>query len=261
VLIDFLRVRVPFSANLARGGGSILLAAIVLSACGGARAAGPDRAEQLLSSQPARSSACVVETIPETLPNADMVVDSAELASGVLQMLRADPPPAGHVLLTLEFGVDGVNIRRDVLEHSTGPLVADSIQKLVFAARRQVEESEEAWGVRLRLDLAEGVAMRVGRREFCPPMPRDRSIEEAMQSYTPAGVRYRGGRRERVVPMRAYVNSSGFITSAHIARGVLRGSSLESGLVNFLRQFLFEPATLDGLPTGAWVEIPVRVPA
>jgi hypothetical protein len=217
--------------------------------------------DELLSSSPLRSAVCVVEPTPGQLPRADVIVDSAALSAGIRDLLDSDPPPTGHVLLSFAFDREGLNARRDVLEHSTRALIADSIQKLAFAARRQVEESDEPWGVRLRLDLTDPVSMRVGRREFCPPVARSTEMETAMSRYSPSGVRYRGGRRERLVQMRAYVNESGFITNATVTRGVLSGSSVEHNIANYLRQFLFQPATLDGRPVGAWVQIPVRVPA
>lgn len=187
------------------------------------------------------------------------VVDSTMLAAAVGELRRADPSPTGYVLLSLAFDSAGTNIRRDLIEHNTRPAVADSIQRLVFAARREVEESEQEWGLRLRIDMGEPIAMRMGRREFCPPVSRDRQLDAAMVGYNPAGVRYRRGVRERIVHMRALVSPLGVITSAYIHRGELRGSSLERDLARHLRQFLFVPATVDGVPVEGWVEIPVRV--
>ncbi len=238
---------------------ALVVLLVVLSACALARSREPDRREELLSSLPPRSAGCVVQSVPQELPGADTVVDSAMLAEAVRALRRADPPPSGHVLLTLAFDREGINIRREVIEHSTPAPVADSIQRLVFTARRQVEEAEQEWGVRLRLDLTEPVTMRVGRREFCPPVPRDLAVEEAMRTVGPVGPRFRLGVRERTVFMRALVSEQGIITSAHVSRGELRGSAVERDLAQHIRQFLFRPATIDGFPTGAWVEIPLRV--
>ncbi len=238
---------------------AVALILLLLSACGLSRSPAPDRREQLLTSTSPRSVSCVVESYPAELPSVDAVVDSARLAAAVDELRRADPPASGYVLLTLGFDRDGVNIRRDVIEHSTRPLVADSVQRLVFAARRQVNEAEQEWGVRLRIDLTEPITFRVGRREFCPPIARDRAMDEAMRGIHFMGPQYRGGIRTRVVHMRALVSELGIITSAHVVRGELRGSSLERNVADYLRQFLFTPATIDGVPTSAWIEIPVRV--
>lgn len=239
---------------------ALLVVLAGLSACGVSRSEGPDRSEQLLTSVAPRSTSCVAESFPPELPGVDAVVDSARLATGVGELRRQEPAPTGYVLLTLAFDQEGVNIRREVIEHSTVPQVADSIQRLVFAARHQVDEAEQEWGVRLRIDLEEPVRLRVGQREYCPAVPRDRAIADAMRGFNPVGVRYRGGVRERIVHVRAWVNELGIITSARIERGELGGSSLERSLADYLRQFLFQPATIDGIPTGSWVIIPVRIP-
>lgn len=236
-------------------------ALLVLGACGALRPGGAERSDELLSNAPPRGVRCTVDRQPAELPGVDVVVDSARLAAAVAELRRQDPPPAGYVLLTLAFGPDGVNVRRDIIEHTTRPLVADSVQRLVYAARRQVAEADAEWGVRLRVDLTDPVTLRVGRREFCPPVARDRQLQTAMEGFNPPGVRYRGGRRERIVHMRAHVSASGTITGAYIVRGEHRGSALERTLTDYLRQFLFTPATIDGAPTDAWVDIPVRIPA
>lgn len=236
----------------------IILAA--LNACTHSRSEGPARSELLLSSTAPRSTGCVVESLPEELPGVDVVVDSAMLAAALGELRHQGTAPTGYVLLTLAFDRQGLNIRRQVIEHSTAPHVADSVQQLVFAARRQVGEAEREWGVRLRVDLEESIRMRVGQREFCPAVARDRAIEEAMRGFNPVGVRYRGGVRERTVHVRALVSEIGIISSAHIVRGELRGSGLERSLAEYLRQFLFQPATIDGFPVGSWVVIPVRIP-
>lgn len=239
---------------------AVLAAALLaLNACGASRASAPDRAELFLSATPPRAAGCHAEEGPELLPRADALVDSAALVARVDELRRAEPPAGGYVLLTLVFDSTGANIGRDVIEHGTRPAVADSVQRLVFAARRTAAEAGAEWGVRLRVDLADPVRLRVGRREYCPPVARDRQIDEAMHSLAPAGTRYRGLRRERVVRVRARVDALGLVTAAQITRGELQGSSLEREIAQYLRQFLFEPATLDGVPTVAWVEIPVRV--
>lgn len=239
-----------------------LVAALLFgSACGVSRTREPDRREELLSPLPPRSIGCQVERDPEQLPAVDAVVDSAMLAASVRELSHPEPLDPGYVLLTLTYDREGINVRRDIIEHNIRPLMADSVQRLVFAARRQVEETEREWGVRLRVDVAEPVMLRVGRREFCPPVPRSREVAEAMERTHLMAPRFRRGARERVVHMRALVGERGIITSAHVARGELRGSTVERELAEYLRQFLFTPATLDGVPTSGWVTIPVRIRA
>jgi hypothetical protein len=253
-----MTLRTVSRVRFRRAIGAVLAACAVATivACG-ARAGAPSRAE-LLSTAAPRSTACTVEAEPTTLPGVDAVVDSAALVAAL-------PPPdaategGGHVLLTLAFDRDGLNVRRDVVEQSVGSLVADSVQRLVFANRRQLLESDEAWGVRMRIDLGDSTSLRVGRREFCPPAARSPQLDAAMHRLQPVSVRYRDGMRERVLQVRARVSEAGIITATQITRGELQGSTMERSINDFLRQFLFEPATIDGVPAPAWIEIPVRV--
>jgi hypothetical protein len=221
----------------------------------------PDRAAQVLSAVPPPSTRCMAERLPAELPAANVVVDSALIAGFLETLARADSAPSGYVLITLTFDEEGLSTRRAVIEHSTTALVADTIQRMMFSARRQVDPSDAEWGVRLRLDLADSFRMQVGRREFCPPVAQKRELAEAIEGFNPVGIRYRGGVRERVLHMRALVDENGTITTAHIERGDLRGSSLERNIVRHLQQYLFEPAKVDGFDTSAWITIPVRVTA
>ena len=79
-----------------------------------------------------------------------------------------------------------------------------------------------------------------------------------MASFNGTGVRYRGGARERVVLMEATVAPGGYVDDARILRGAAPGSSLEMQLRNALRQYSFEPASLDGVPVYGAVTVPVR---
>jgi hypothetical protein len=244
----------------ARSGALLLLplAGVLLASCGAVQRA--PHTEQVLSDVPARSIYCAPETYPAELPPANAVLDSAGLASSVADLIRRDTVPVqGHVLITLAFDEEGTSTRRAVIEHATTPALADSIQRLLFNVRREVEEADSAWGVRVRLDLGDPVRMRVGRRESCPPVPRDRRLAAAMEGYSPVGFRYRGGVGERIVHMRSLIATTGNVTTSHMERGGLRGSQLERDIGLYLRQFLFVPATVDGFDTSAWVIIPVRI--
>jgi hypothetical protein len=232
---------------------------LLLSACGLGGARPQDRQDQLLSAVPSPSSLCTPEALPEVLPGVDEVVDSARLAGFVAELQRVQPPPSGYVLLSLAFDEQGVSSRRAVIEHSTTALVADTIQRLMFAVRRDSEPDGAEWGVRLRIDLANPPRIQVGRREYCPPRARNRQLAAAIEGYTPVGVRYRGGQRVRIIHMRARVGELGTITESHIERGELSGSSLERDVGRHLQQFLFAPALVDGFATSGWVTIPVRV--
>jgi hypothetical protein len=242
--------------------GAWLIAAVaagsLLAACSGVNQR--PREEALLSAVPARLVQCAPEPHPVELPAVDAVLDSARLDRVVGDLLQADTVVStGYVLVTLEFDEQGRSTRRSVIEHSALGPVADSIQRMLFSLRRDVDEADTTWGVRVRLDLGDRILMRTGRREFCPPVPRDRRLASAMEGYNPVGFRFRGGVGERIVHMRSLIGTTGNVETSHMERGGLQGSQLERDIALHLRQFLFTPATVDGFDTPAWVTIPVRI--
>jgi hypothetical protein len=241
---------------------ALTLALLVLAGCG--RTAEPPADTRFPMLSP-RGPLCAPDPYPQVLPAVDAVVDSARVARAVRVLVEADPARAGYVLLTVEFDRSGFLYHRDVLEHSTPRAVADSVWRLVDSARREAAESDTEWGVRLRVDVASPARLAIGRREFCRPVPRNPELYRAIQSYSPPGVRVRPRERVqlRTVHVRAYVDDLGTVTAANIVRGDLSGGELERHIFRFLQQFLFQPATIDGEPTGAWVELPVivRMPA
>jgi hypothetical protein len=204
--------------------------------------------------------ACVPDSTPAALPAAAALVDEGALSAGVAG-LRGDVPVGGEVVLTLEYEPDGTNIRREVLGHTATPEVADSVQKLFFAARRQAPRAAEPWGVRLRVPLARPEAYAVERREYCPPRPRNRELQFAMELPATPGTRYRGGARERTVLLRVRVHPAGYVHSASLLRGPDRGVDFERDLFNTVRRYSFFPAMLDGRPVFGEVTVPVRIRA
>jgi TonB family protein len=206
-------------------------------------------------------SQCAPETFPNTLPPVDAVVDSAALAGGIRDLLRGSEGerPDGHVLLTLDFDLFGINVRRDVIQHDVTPLIADSVQSLVFAARRELHLEGRPWGVRLRIRLSGDPGFEVERRSYCRPRPLDRDLEWAIRGEAAAGTRYRGGRLQRTVVLRVLVHPSGRVQSARIERGAISGGTQEQELFDFIRRYSFHPATLDGIPVAGELSVPVRV--
>jgi hypothetical protein len=204
---------------------------------------------------------CTLESFPQQLPAASALMDTASLTTAIRELRRGAAIDSGSVLLSLGFEPDGVNIRRDVLRHTLSPLVADSIQKLVFAARRTAPTAEQPWGARLRIGLGGEVSYGVERREYCPPRPRDRELESAMEEFMGTGLRSRGGRLERTVLLRVLVNPGGSVAEARVIRGEASGGTLERNLTDFIRRYLFEPASLDGMPVPGHIDVPVRIRA
>lgn len=236
----------------------VLAASFVLaSALAGCGAHGRAQADESSEFSVRQAVRCTVEPYPDPLPAVAALVDTAEL-NPRLRALMADT--AGHVVLTLEYEKDGQNIRRSLLEHTVG-LNSDSTQELVFQSLGRMPETERPWGVRMRIDVGPQVAYAVSRREYCPPRPRNREMLWAIEGYSGGGVRYRGAERERTVLLRVTVSTAGTVESAQILQGELPGSSLERTLRDYVRQFLFVPATVDGVPVVGEVSVPIRIRA
>lgn len=205
---------------------------------------------------------CEIESVPETLPAAADLVDTRELNADLREMQEGFDSSLVHgrqIAVSMAYQMDGLNMRREILSHDTEPVVADSVQKLVFAHRKQLPEAEEEWGVRLLIDLDDDFTYRVERREFCPPRPRNPEMESAMSTYLGSGVRYQGGGRVRTVVVRVLVHPAGYVAGGSLIRGGVTGSSFEQELLTYVRQFSFEPATVDGAPTYGYIDVPVQV--
>jgi hypothetical protein len=231
----------------------VVLVASMLSGC----ASSADEAG--ISGPRTASAGCHSESFPETLPTPDLLVDTAALSADISAVASAHDGMSGFVVLSMGYQRDGINMRRAVIEHELTPQQADSIQKLVFAHRKRLPESEHEWGARLRIDIDGGVAFGVDRREYCAPRPRDPEIESAMRGFMSTGVRFRGGRREEIVLLRTLIHPAGYVESVTIVRGGISGSMLERDLLVYMQQFAFSPATIDGFPTRGHVNVPVRI--
>lgn len=202
---------------------------------------------------------CVVEAPEAAMPHPAALIDVDRLKPAVRELLEGGGARGGQVLLTLWYDPEGVNIRRTVLRHDLTPDLADSVQKLVFASLRPVPESSGEWGARLRIDAADSIALAVEPREYCPPRPRSPGMNASMAEFLGTGVRYRRGMRERTVLVGVTVHPLGYVRSARIVRGALPGGTLERELVDYLRQFSFHPASLDGIPVQGELTVPVRL--
>lgn len=237
------------------------LAAAVLPAC--ASLGGPSpRAALLTDAPPAFDRACRPVQAPEALPAPAALVDDAFASEAAAAWAAAGGPP-GYVLLSMGYGRDGMNIRRAVIEHNVSDALADTLQKLVFAHRRAAEPAREEWGVRLRVDLGETPSLRVGRREFCRPAPREagyRAVSTAFDVRETSAWSVNepllsdGG----LVWVRVSLDEAGLVTDARLERSPVRGP-WEVRLLNYVRSIPFYPALEDGYPVAAETRIPVRV--
>lgn len=232
--------------------------ALLLLAGGCASRSGvPVRAEPELQ---VRTAQCRAEVRAEPLPPLSAVLDTAGLTRKVRSLFEEQRIEGAGVLLTLWYEPEGLNVRRDILAHDLPPVLADSVQKLVFSTLRPAPERESPWGARLQVEMrGEAATYALHPREACPPRPRSRDLETEIASYLGSGVRYRRGSRERVVLMEVIVHPLGYVLDARIARGAPPGGSLELSLRDHVRQFSFYPASLDGVPVTGTVMVPVRI--
>lgn len=247
---------------------ALLLGAAVLGLPGCAPnprlASAPEaRSAELLSSRPAPvGRTCRVTGFPETLPAAEQLVDREALLADLAGLAPAPVSRDGtpYVLLSMGYDRFGINVRRAVIEHDVGAAVADSVQKLVFAHRRTLDEGDHDWGVRLRVSLVEGGGrLEVGRMEVCAPRPRDSLLAMAAESPFTGGTRVRGGYRESTVWVRLQVGPNGTVTGAAVERGIVAGMALEQRIFDHVRSLFFEPALQDGQPVSGTISIPVLV--
>lgn len=232
---------------------------LLVAACApGGSQGGPSPADDLSM----RVARCGAEPLAEPLPPVTALLDTAALTGEIARLLKAAQLQHGEALLTLWYQPDGVNERRDVLAHALNPVLADSVQKLVFASLRPAPRRDRPWGARLQVEAAGREARyTLVPREHCPPRPRSRALEAEMSSFLGTGVRYRDGTRERVVVMQVTVHPLGYVMDAKLVRGDLSGGGLEIRLREHLRQFSFEPASIDGVPVQGQLLVPVRVRA
>jgi TonB family protein len=245
-----------------------LAALLALPACALMQGEGfsPD---ELLTDAPPRpmSRACRISSYPAALPGANALVDSAALAAAAADAWRAAGSPAGHVLLALRYDRHGVNVRREVIEHRVTEALADSLQKLAFAHRREVDPADHEWSLRLRLDLGEAPRLRVGRTEVCSPRLRNAAEAglgnsvgaawgDVRDPFAPVAAAEMNG--PGTVWVRVALDSRGNVTDARVERSLGRLSS-ENRLLNYVRSIAFIPAMEDGYPVPGQLSMPLRM--
>jgi hypothetical protein len=233
-----------------------LLAAVLvlLAACGPRMHA----SQALLSDHPHRLRNCRVSALPAALPRVAQVVDSAPLLADVRSAWRASGERRGYVLVSLRFDTSGVNVRRAVVETDVAKALADSVQQLVFAHRTVVEHRAEEWGVRLRVELGDEPAARVGRWEVCDATPRDPFLERMAGGWdVRAETPFIDPRN--VVWLRLRVDARGVVQDAQIERSLVPARALEWRLINYARSIAFVPATEDGyaVPSETSIALPL----
>ncbi|HEU4558195.1 MAG TPA: TonB family protein [Longimicrobium sp.] len=243
---------------------SLATLALALAAAQGCASSGAVPRESLLADGRApRETSCRVGAEPEQLPTAGELVNVEAFRGAAAGVWTRAGQPAGHVLFSVRHAADGVQVRRAVIESSVPDAVADTLQKLMFAHRLQTPAARQEWGVRVRVDLGEQVALRVGRREECTPRPRDWEYRTAGN---PFDVREGSAwpvtsvalTDQSVVWVRVRLNERGSVTDALVERAPNRPLS-EQRVLDYVRTLSFFPATEDGYPVPGELTLPVRL--
>lgn len=245
-----------------------LAALLALPACA-TFANNPRERSALLSDAPrVLDRACRVSLDPRELPAADLLVDSAALSAAAARLWREAGSPQGHVLFAMRYDHDGLNVRRDILEHRLPPALADTLQELAFAYRRTTAPADHEWSVRMRMDLGEAPVLRVGRTERCAPRPRESSQGNLLggTGNTWGDIRdtspYSASSSsllhdENTVWIRVMLDARGYVTDARVERSLVRMS--EARLLSYVRSLTFFPATEDGYPVAGQLSLPLRI--
>jgi hypothetical protein len=211
-----------------------------------------------------RGQRCTVSRVPAELPRPGELVQADAFRAAAARLWVRAGRPAGHVVVSVRHDPGGVQVRRAVIESTVPTALADSLQALVFTHRRETPRAAEEWGVRLRVELGDEVALSVGRRQTCAPRPR----EEERIATDAFDVRERDANAAAaslpatdpaLVWVRLRIDANGRVTEASVERGIRRGAS-EQRLLNYVRMMAFYPALEDGYPVPSEITLPLRVP-
>jgi TonB family protein len=238
-----------------------LIAAAVIGtqACATAGAAAYD--EMPAGSGSMRDRGCRVAASPAQLPAAATLVDVEAFRFAAARLLPGDG--GGHVVFSIRHDAGGVQVRRAVIETTLPPALTDSLQRLVFAYRRETAPAQGEWGVRLRVDLGNTVALQVGRRDVCAARPREWEyrtagnafdVREASASSTGDALLTDAS----VAWVHVRLDERGTVTDVQVQRGASTRLA-EQRLMNYVRSMAFIPATEDGFPVPGELTLPVRV--
>jgi hypothetical protein len=245
-----------------------LAAIAALAAAAACAALPPSNDPSLLAAEEPtpRGARCMVAPVPAALPHPGELVDAEAFRADAARLWARAGRPAGHVLFTVRHDAEGTQVRRAVVQSTVPAPLADSLQALVFAHRRVTPRAPEEWGVRLRVELAEEMAMTVGRRQLCAPRAREGERIAA----SPYDIRERGlgppvGYQVSRMPtdsaiawVRVHVDARGRVVDAAVERGVRRGLS-EQRVLNQARSLAFYPALDDGYPIPSVTTVRLRL--
>lgn len=243
------------------------LAALAILAAQGCATAGAatarDDSPAGVGNEATRGHSCRTNASPAELPAAGQLVDDAAFRSAAARLWAQAGRPDGHLTFSIRHSPDGLQVRRALIETNLSPALADTLQRLVFAYRRDMPPAPHEWGVRLRVDLGEQVGLRVARGQTCTPTPRD-------WEYRAAGNRFDVRERNAATVTNAlvtdpavtwvhvWVDERGTVVDARVERGP-GGRQADQRLLYYVRTLAFVPATADGYPVPGDLTLPVRL--
>lgn len=201
-----------------------------------------------------RAGQCHDAAFPVRLPALDSVVDSASLAAG-LQAIGVSK----RVVLQLRPGASDSVPRVRVVEKRVPNQIADSSARLVNAALRTLPpDSEEIF--RLRVEMDHALTMRLERSRVCSATPGPKNPDTytvRMQADSAADSRRdfeNASVRRRAIVAHLLLDAYGQqVVMQLVSSSGDRG--LDAQVTAAIRQRVFTPTTLDGVPVSAWVEL------
>jgi len=240
------------------------IAILAAQGCATAGTAGArDDSPAGVGSEATRGRSCRANASPALLPAAGQLVDDAAFRSAAARLWSDAGRPDGHVTFSIRHSPDGMQVRRALIDSNVSPALADTLQRLLFAYRREMPPAPHEWGVRLRVDLGEQAVLRVARSETCTPAPRDWPYRAAGN---PFDVRERSTvsvsnalvTDPAVTWVHVWVDERGTVTDARVDRGP-GGRQADQRLLYYVRTLAFVPATADGYPVPGELTLPVRL--
>ena len=206
---------------------------------------------------------CWVAPDPARLPDPAQLLDAGAFGTDAARLWAQAGRPAGYVIFSVRHSPDGAQVRRAVIESTLPAALSDTLRKLVYAYRRETRASPAEWGVRLRVDPGEQVALRVGRRLECTARPRGWEYRTAgapfdVRQGADSSVAIASLTDLNLVWVHVRLNAQGMVTDARVERSPARGP-WEQRLLSYVRTMTFDPALEDGQPVPGETTIPLRL--
>lgn len=198
---------------------------------------------------------CESPSLPEHLPAADAIIDSALISVVLSQALDGN---ADGLLVSLRY-LDGASTPAMTLL-ANDSVSADSAQRVLDVLRphlKPVTLQERNWGVRLRVRGGERPSVQLERSLYCPPV----AVERIERGYVTKRVvvgssgalppRSAQASRPQTVDAEVKISADGTVTEVNMRRG--SGiTELDDELLSHMRQRIYRPALLDGVPIPSW---------